>query len=71
MYGSGVKLEGDEEGIAALKALHAKDKGALKFLIGEAKTNTDLKTTFRAEDGRVFVLRVDVQTGNLVLEPQG
>ena len=64
-----VKLEGDEEGIAVLKAMHAKDKTYLKFLVGEAKTNTDLKTTFKSEDGRLFVLRVDVKTGNLVVEP--
>lgn len=69
MYVRGVKLEGDEEGIAVLKAMHAKDKTYLKFLVGEAKTNTDLKTNFKAEDGRTFVLRVDVQTGNLVVEP--
>lgn len=65
-----MKLEGDEEGIAALKAIHAKDKGAMKFLIQDAKTNTDLKTTFKAEDGRAFVLRVDPRTGNLVIEPR-
>lgn len=63
-----MKLEGDEEGIAALKAMHAKDKGYLKFLVGEAKTNTDLKTTFKSEDGRPFVLRVDVMTGNLIVD---
>ncbi len=66
-----MKLEGDEEGIAALKALHAKDSGALKFLITDAKTTTDLKTTFKGEDGRAFVLRVDPRTGNLVIEPAG
>ncbi|HJL16949.1 MAG TPA: hypothetical protein RMH99_14890 [Sandaracinaceae bacterium LLY-WYZ-13_1] len=64
-----MKLEGDEEGIAVLKAMHAEDKTYLKFLVGEAKTNTDLKTTFKSEDGRTFVLRVDVPTGNLVVEP--
>lgn len=63
-----MKLEGDEEGIAVLKAMHAEDKTYLKFLVGEAKTNTDLKTTFKATDGRVFVLRVDVQSGNLIVE---
>lgn len=63
-----MKLEGDEEGIAVLKAMHAKDKTYLKFLVGEAKTNTDLKTTFKGEDGRAFVLRVDVMTGNLVVD---
>lgn len=66
-----MNLEGDEEGIAVLKGLHAKDKSYLKFLVGEAKTNTDLKTTFKADDGRAFVLRVDVKSGNLVVEKQG
>jgi len=65
-----VKLEGDQEGIAVLKAMHAKDKTYLKFLVGEAKTNTDLKATFKAEDGTPYVLRVDVRTGNLVVEKQ-
>jgi hypothetical protein len=67
-YLAGVKLEGDEDGIAVLKAMHAKDPTYLKFLVGEAKTNTDLKTTFKAEDGTAFVLRVDVKTGNLVVD---
>ena len=63
-----MRLEGDPDGIAALEALHAKDKSYLKFLVGEAKTNTDLKTTFKAEDGRTFVLRLDPKSGNLVVE---
>ncbi|HEY8428847.1 MAG TPA: hypothetical protein VIL20_10750 [Sandaracinaceae bacterium] len=64
-----MKLEGDADGIAALKAMHAKDKDYLKMLVGEARTNTDLKATFRSEDGRRFVLRVDPASGNLVVEP--
>ena len=64
-----MKLVGDEAGIAVLKAMHAKDKGYLKFVVGEARTNTDLKTTFKSEDGRVFVLKVDVASGDLVVEP--
>lgn len=64
-----VKLEGDEEGIAVLKAMHAQDKTYLKFLVGEAKTNTDLKATFKSKDGRPYVLRVDPATGNLIVEP--
>ncbi|GAB5547305.1 MAG: hypothetical protein RLO52_33540 [Sandaracinaceae bacterium] len=63
-----MKLEGDEEGIAVLKAMHAKDKTYLKFLVGEAKTNTDLRAPFKGEDGRAFLLRVDPKTGNLVVE---
>ena len=64
-----MKLEGDQDGIAALKALHARDKDYLKFLVGEARTNTDLKTTFKADDGRTFVLRVDPASGDLKVEP--
>ncbi|MGE0786600.1 MAG: hypothetical protein AB7S26_13090 [Sandaracinaceae bacterium] len=64
-----MKLDGDPEGVAALKALSAADKEQIKFLIHEAQTNTDRKTTFRAADGRVFVLRVDPQTKDLTVEP--
>lgn len=64
-----MKLEGDEEGIAVLKALHARDKDYLKMLVGEARTNTDLKTTFKSDDGRRYVLRVDLESGNLRVEP--
>ncbi len=64
-----MKLDGDEEGIAALKAMHARDKDYLKMLVGEARTNTDLKTTFKSDDGRRYVLRLDPQSGNLRVEP--
>ena len=65
-----MKLTGDEAGIAALKAMHQQDKTYLKFLVGEAKTNTDLKTTFKTPDGRAFVLAVDVASGDLVVTPK-
>lgn len=68
MYRCSVKLEGDEQGIAALKAMHAADKDYLKFLVGEARTNTDLKAPFKAPDGTTFMLRVDPKSGNLVVE---
>ena len=64
-----VKLEGDEEGIEVLKAMHAKDKDYLKMLVAEARTNTDLKATFRSDEGKLFVLRVDPKSGNLIVEP--
>lgn len=68
MYRGRVKLEGDPEGIAALKAMHARDKDYLKFLVGEARTNTDHRAPFRADDGTAYVLRVDPRTGDLVVE---
>ena len=64
-----VKLEGDETGVGILKAMHAKDPQYLKMLVGEARTNTDLKATFKGEDGAKYVLRLDLKTGNLVVEP--
>lgn len=63
-----MKLEGDEAGIRALKALRDRDPNYLKFLVGEARTNTDLKTTFKSEEGVVYQLRVDRPSGNLVVE---
>jgi hypothetical protein len=64
-----VKLTGDEEGVAALKAMHAKDGGAyVKFLVQEARTNTDLKAEFRAEDGTLYVLKLDLKSGDLVID---
>ena len=64
-----VKLTGDEAGVAALKAMHAKDDGAsVKFLVQEARTNTDLKAEFRAEDGTLYDLRLDPKSGDLVIE---
>ena len=64
-----VKLTGDEAGVVALKALHAKDDGAtVKFLIQEARTNTDLKAEFRAEDGTLYDLRLDQKSGDFVID---
>ncbi len=64
-----MKVEGDEAGVAALKALAARDKDAIKFLIQDARTNTDRRTTFKAADGATWVLRLDMASGDLVVEP--
>ncbi len=69
VYCPDVKLSGDPVGVAALKALADKDREYLKFLINEARSNTDLKTTFKSEAGTPYVLRLDVQTGDFVVEP--
>ena len=61
-------LTGYEPGVAALKALAEKDREYLKFLIKEARSNTDLKTTFRGPDGAAFVLKVDPKNGDLLIE---
>jgi hypothetical protein len=61
-------ITGVEQGVSALKALAEKDREYLKFLIREARSNTDLRTTFKAPDGASFVLRLDVKSGDLVIE---
>lgn len=63
-----VHLTGYEPGVAALKALAEKDREYLKFLIKEARSNTDLKTTFKGPDGIAHVLKVDPVSGDLLIE---
>jgi len=46
-----MKLTGDPDGLAELKKMQAERKDYLKYIITEAKTNTDLSTTFRGSDG--------------------
>ena len=60
-----MKLEGDEEGIAQLKELHAENKTYLKFLVDEARTNTDLKAEFRGKNGTLYELILDPKSGDL------
>lgn len=65
-----MELGGDPEGVKALKALHAKNKDYIKFLIGEARSNVDQTATFSAEDGKShWVLKFDAATGNLDVQP--
>jgi hypothetical protein len=62
-----MQLNGDPEGIQALRTLHDKDKAYLKFLVGEALTNVDLTARFKTEDGRHYQVKFDPKTGNLVV----
>jgi len=62
-----VKLTGDEEGVAELKKLHAADAGSVKFLIEEARTNTDLRAEFRGDSGTLYTICLDPRTGDLVI----
>jgi hypothetical protein len=63
-----MRLVGDPEGIAQLKALHAQNKESMKFLVGEAKSNTDLTALFVGGDGVRYLLKVDIKTGDLQVE---
>ena len=62
-------VTGFEPGVEALKALAEKDREYLKFLIREARSNTDLKTRFKGPDGQsTYVLKLDPKSGDLVIE---
>ena len=62
-----MRLTGDAQGIQALKALSQKDNEYLKFLIREARSNTDLMTRFKSPEGVAYVLAVDAKTGDLTV----
>jgi hypothetical protein len=61
----GVELTGDPEGIAALKAIHTKNRDYLKFLIGEIRSNTDLRTVFKGDDGSAWHITLDPKSNKL------
>ena len=63
-----MQLRGDPGGIAHLKAMHQENKEYVKFLVGEARSNTDLTAPFVDKEGTKYVLRVDPGTGSLVVE---
>jgi hypothetical protein len=60
-----MELQGDPDGIQALKSLHAGNKDFLKFLIQEAKSNVDHTAPFSSPDGKKWLLKFDARTGNL------
>ncbi len=60
-----MKLVGDPKGIEALEELHKRDNAYLKFLVGEAKSNTDLTTTFKSKEGKRYKLKLHMATGDL------
>lgn len=64
-----MEFAGDPEGIAALKALYGRDKPYVKFLLGEARSNTDYTARFTAEDGRKWAVVFDPRSGNVTLKP--
>ncbi len=47
-----MKLSGDPKGVEELRLFKEKDADYLKFILNEAKTNTDLTTTFKSRDGQ-------------------
>ena len=66
-----VDFTGDPEGIAALKALYARDRSYVKFLLGEARSNTDYTARFTDEAGRKWAVVFEPRSGNLAIKPEG
>ena len=64
-----MKLVGDPKAIEALKEIAARDKGVIKFLLGEAQSSVDHTAAFQGTDGSKFVLRLDPATGELDCQP--
>jgi hypothetical protein len=60
-----MKLVGDPDGIAALKALNSEHHDYLKFLINEAQSNTPHVAGFRGADGTKWELVLHLDTADL------
>ena len=60
-----MRLVGDPDGIAILKELSQNNRDYLKFLIGEAQSNTDHVATFSGPDGSKWNLVVKPGAGEL------
>ena len=65
-----MELIGNAAGIAALKAIKEKNRDYLKFLLGEIRSNTDLKTSFKAEDGARYSVTLDAKAQTLTVNPE-
>jgi len=64
-YARLVELAGDTIGIAALKVLRDKNKEYLKFLLGEIRSNTDMRVIFTADDGQAYTITLEPKSGTL------
>ena len=64
-----MKLVGDPRAIDALKEIASRDKGVIKFLLGEAQSSVDHTATFQGSDGSKFSLCLDPVTGELDVQP--
>ncbi len=63
-----MKLTGDVEAIAALKAMHQKNQGYMKALLDDVRTTTDNTTIFRDDHGTKYRMTLDPNSGELHLE---
>ena len=64
-----MKFTGDPDGIAALKKMKESRVEYLKYLLQEARTNSDHTTTFKENETK-FKILFDPQTGDLDVQKQ-
>jgi hypothetical protein len=60
-----MRLIGDPDGIAALKAHVTEHRDYMKFLLTEAQSNTNHVAVFKAADGGHWELFLHVESGEL------
>ncbi len=63
-----MKLVGDDQGIAVLKAIRLNRPDYLKFLITEARSSTLQFVEFFSDDEQKYLLKFRARTGELVVE---
>lgn len=63
-----MKLVGDEQGIAVLKAIRLSRPDYLRFLITEARSSTLQFVEFLSDDEQKYLLKFRARTGELVVE---
>lgn len=63
-----MKMNGDPEGIEALKELSKTKLDYVKYLITESKTNFDHTAHFKSQSGAKFKLIYDPQNGEFNIE---
>ena len=64
-----MQLTGDPDGIAALKALVIEHRDYMKFLVAEARSNSNHAAPFTGADGRKWELRLKLDSGDLEVCP--
>jgi len=63
-----MKLKGDPLGIDELKKMRESNPDFLKFVLKEASTNTDLKTTFKSPNGDRYQVSFNPKTFEFLIE---
>lgn len=66
-----MQLAGDETAIAQLKELAKDNKEYLKYLVNEARSNTDHATSYRGKDGVKYSLKLDLASQTITVAPAG